>query len=327
MKLYPWQYNLYQQLSNAFLQNHQHHALLFKTEIGLGTDVLIRHFAHWLLCHHPQGEQPCYQCKSCLLVESQNHPDFHILQSMENKEIGIDQIRELNSQLQQFAQQDGNIVIYIADTDKLNESSANALLKTLEEPHNNVYFLLKAPLQSTILATIQSRCQQWVIYAPESTLSLQWLQNIYPQKEREELSTALRLCHHRPLFCKKFIETDRLSQRKTFLQNFWRFYKSKNILLLLKSFDKEKENISEQLDWLSSFFSDALKAQMNITTNWINSDLQKGILIFGQQITAQKLLKGHKIIQQTQQNLHINGVNLELMLLDCLTKLVLEVFE
>ncbi|MDP8079173.1 DNA polymerase III subunit delta' [Phocoenobacter skyensis] len=328
MKLYPWQYNLYQQLTDAFLQNHRHHALLFKTELGLGTDKLIRHFAHWLLCHQPHNDQPCYQCKSCLLVESENHPDFHLLQSIDNKEIGIDQIRGLNSQLQQFAQQDGNIVVYISDIDKLNESSANALLKSLEEPNNDIYFLLKSPLQSTIIATIQSRCQQWIIHSPQQQTSVEWLQQQYPKITSEEIETALKLCHYRPLFCKKFIESDRLSQRKSFLQTFWRFYKSNNILLLLRAFDKEKEDILEQLDWLASFFSDALKAQMNINTHWINPDLQKGIVIFSQQLTAQKLLKGHNIIQQTQQDLiHINTVNQELMLIDCLTKLVLDVFE
>ncbi|MDG6881713.1 DNA polymerase III subunit delta' [Phocoenobacter uteri] len=328
MTLYPWQNDLYQQLTTTFLQNHQHHALLFKTEKGLATDCLIRHFAHWLLCQNQQAGEPCYHCKSCLLVEHSNHPDFHILQSVDNKEIGVDQIRELNTKLQQFAQQDGNIVIYIADTDKLNESSGNALLKTLEEPHKNVYFLLQTPLQSSILATIQSRCQQWVVYAPQPEEVLSWLNERYPNKTQDELNTALRLCHHQPISCKKFLENDRLTQRKAFLQTFWRFYKSKNPLLLFSQFDKEKEDVLEQLDWLSSFFSDALKARMNIATHWVNADLQKGIILFAEALHSEKLLNGHKIVQQTQQDLiHINAVNQELILMDCLTKLVLNVFE
>lgn len=328
MILYPWQNNLYQQLTTAFLQNHKHHALLFKTEKGLGADKLIYHFANWLLCQNPQNDAPCYQCKSCLLVKHRNHPDFYLLQSQDDKDITIDQIRELNTQLQQFSQQNGNIVVYISDAHKLNESSANALLKTLEEPHKNVYFLLKTPLQSELIATIQSRCQQNIIYSPTLEQARNWLQQIYPQKNQDELETALRLCHHRPLCCKKFIESDRLIQRKIFLQQFWRFYKSKNPLLLLNEFDKEKEGVLEQLDWLASFFSDALKSQMGITSGWINPDLEKGIILFAKEISSQKLLKGHKIIQLIQQDIvKINAVNQELMLLDCLTKLVLEVFD
>lgn len=330
MALYPWQHTLYQKITEAFSQNHGHHALLFRTEMGLGTDSLIHHFAHWLLCQNKnqQNSEPCHQCKSCLLFESENHPDFHLIQSVDNKVISVDEIRSLNEKLQQFAQQDGNIVIYIKDADKLNESSANALLKTLEEPHQQVYFLLKAPLQSTMLATIQSRCQQWIVHAPEQAESISWLQNQFPQANEEDLNTALRLTHHRPLFCKKFIESDRLSQRKQFLRNFWQFYKQKDVLLLLNEFDKEKEDALEQLDWLDSFFNDALKAKMDIATGWVNPDLQNGIIPFSQNLSAKKLLKGHKIIQQTQQDLkQINAVNQELMLLDCLTNLVLEVFE
>lgn len=328
MILYPWQNDLYQQLTTAFLQNHQHHALLFKTEKGLGTDKLIQHFAHWLLCQTPVHHQPCYQCKSCLLMEHKNHPDFYVLHSQEGKEITIDQIRELNAQLQQYSRQSGNIVVYIADADKLNESSANALLKTLEEPNENVYFLLKLFSQSDLIATIQSRCRQHMIYTPATEVARNWLQQRYPQKKQNELETALRLCHNRPLSCKKFIESDRLIQRKTFLQHFWRFYKSNNPLLLLYEFNKEKEDILEQLDWLGSFFCDALKSQMEINSGWMNPDLEKGIVIFAQEISAQKLLKGHKIIQSTQQDLiKINAVNQELMLLDCLTKLILNVFK
>ena len=84
----------------------------------------------------------------------------------------------------------------------------------------------------------------------------------------------------------------------------------------------------QQLEWLGSFFSDALKAKMQIATGWLNPDLQNGILPFSEQLTAQSLLKGHQIIQQTQRDLReVNAVNQELMLLDCLSKLVLEVFE
>ena len=86
MTLYPWLVPIYQQLTHTFLQGRGHHALLFKTEVGLGTEQLISQFADWLLCQMPQGEKPCHQCKSCLLRQSGNHPDFHLLAPQESKE-------------------------------------------------------------------------------------------------------------------------------------------------------------------------------------------------------------------------------------------------
>lgn len=328
MNLYPWHQQPHHQITSTFLQGRGHHALLFKTDSGLGTEQLIRHFAHWLLCHTPQQSQPCGQCKSCLLWQSGNHPDFHLLAPIDDKDIGIDQVREITAKLQQFAQQGGNAVVYLAGAERLTEAAANALLKTLEEPNQNVYFLLEAPLQVTMLATIQSRCQTWLVHTPEPSQTFEWLQTKCPTAQPSEIETALRLCHNRPLLCKTFLETDRLPSRKTFLQTFWRFYKSRDVFLLFSAFDKEPEQVQQQLEWLGSFFSDALKAKMQIATGWLNPDLQNGILPFSQQLTAQGLLKGHQIIQQTQRDLReVNAVNQELMLLDCLSKLVLEVFE
>ena len=328
MNLYPWHQQSYHQIISTFLQGRGHHALLFKTDSGLGTEQLIRHFAHWLLCHSPQQSQPCGQCKSCLLWQSGNHPDFHLLAPIDDKDIGIDQVREITAKLQQFSQQGGNAVVYLAGAERLTEAAANALLKTLEEPNQNVYFLLEAPLQATMLATIQSRCQTWLVHTPEPSQAFEWLQTECPTAQPSEIETALRLCHNRPLFCKTFLETDRLPSRKTFLQTFWRFYKSRDVFLLFSAFDKEPEQVLQQLEWLDSFFSDALKAKMQIATGWLNPDLQNGILPFSEQLTAQSLLKGHQIIQQTQRDLReVNAVNQELMLLDCLSKLVLEVFE
>lgn len=322
MNLYPWHTEIYHKITASFENGRGHHALLFKTDSGLGTDRLIRHFAHWLFCQTPTSAEPCGQCKSCLLWQSGNHPDFHLLESIDGKDIGIDQIRDVTTKLQQFAQQGGNAVVYIAQAERLTEAAANALLKTLEEPHQKVYFLLQAPLQAPMLATIQSRCQTWLVHAPEPSAAFDWLQNAVPSATPNEIETALRLCYHRPLICKNLLETDRLSARKAFLQTFWRFYKSRDVWLLLSVFDKESEAALEQLEWLESFFSDALKAKMDIAIGWLNPDLQAGILPFSQSLSSTALLKGHQILQQTQRDLReVNAVNQELMLADCITKL------
>lgn len=98
-------------------------------------------------------------------------------------------------------------------------------------------------------------------------------------------------------------------------------------MLLFTAFDSEKELILQQLEWLDSFFSDALKAKMGVPNGWLNADLQNGILPFSQQLAAHGLLQGHNIVRQTQRDLvEINAVNQELMVLDCLTKLVM-IFE
>lgn len=87
---------------------------LFKTEAGLGSEVLIRHFAHWLLCQNKNSNEPLPSMQSCLLAQSGNHPDFHLLEPIENRDIGVDQVRDVLATLQRFAQQEGNGGLYSA---------------------------------------------------------------------------------------------------------------------------------------------------------------------------------------------------------------------
>lgn len=323
MNFYPWHSEIYQQIIHSFEKGRGHHALLFKTELGLGTELLIQSIAHWLICQERKPVEPCQQCKSCLLWQSSTHPDFHCIDSIDGKEIGIDQIRELSTKLQQFSQQGGNIVVYFPQAHRLTEAAANALLKTLEEPRENVYFLLQVPLQSAMLATIQSRCQTWLLQLPSMEQTLDWLHSQLPEHSLDEIKIALSICHSRPLNAKNCLEKGDLILRKTFLQTFWRFYKSRDVWLLLEIFDKNNsERAQEQLEWLASFFSDALKAKMDIVIDWVNPDLHAGILPFSQDLSSTNLLRGYQLIQQTQQDLkQINGVNQELLLADCITQL------
>lgn len=326
--LYPWQVATYQQISEAFRLGRGHHALLFKTDTGLGTERLIRQLARWLLCQTPAANEPCGQCQSCRLIQAESHPDLHLLAPIEGKDIGVDQVRDISQRLQQFPQQGGNAVVYLQGAEKLTEAASNALLKTLEEPPQNSYFLLEAPLQTAMLPTIQSRCQTWLIQAPDSAEALAWLAEQCPDASEEERETALRLCHQRPLESKNFLDFHRLPARKTFLQTFWRFYKSRDLWLLFSVFDKEADGALQQLEWLDSFFADALKCKLGVQSGWLNPDLAAGIVPFSQQLSALKLLKGHQIVQQTAQDIRqVNAVNLELMLLNALSQLALEVFE
>ena len=85
----------------------------------------------------------------------------------------MDQVRAINEIVAQHAQQNGNKLVYIQGAERLTEAAANALLKTLEEPRPNTYFLLQTEPSSSLLATIYSRCQVWNVPVPtESFFSI-----------------------------------------------------------------------------------------------------------------------------------------------------------
>lgn len=114
-----------------------------------------------LLCAHEQNK-PCGECKSCRLVQVNEHPDHRYLQPEKiGAAIKIDQIRELQGLVFTSPQVGARRVIIINPANKMNESASNALLKLLEEPPASLFFILIAEQLSTIPATILSRCQHW----------------------------------------------------------------------------------------------------------------------------------------------------------------------
>ncbi|MGQ0286988.1 DNA polymerase III subunit delta' [Pasteurellaceae bacterium 22721_9_1] len=320
--LYPWLTPIYQQVTSAFAQGHGHHALLFRTEQGLGIEQLISALSQFLLCTEPHA--PCDNCHSCNLAKSGNHPDYHVLAPIDNKDIGVDQVRDINEKVQQFAQQNGNKVVFIQGVERLTEAASNALLKTLEEPRPQTYFLLQADLTSALMPTIYSRCQVRVIPSPDTDVAMEWLQSQY-QAETEQISTALCINYGRPLLALNCLEQGLLEKRREFMRAFWLYYQRKSPLELLPLFDKTL--IFHQIDWIASFISDALKDKLGIQTGWINADLIKGVQQFSQKQQAESLLKANQIMQKVRSDLsEINAVNQELILLDGLTRLITEVF-
>ena len=141
------------------------------------------------------------------------------LASQEGKDIGVDQVRAINEVVSQHAQQNGNKLVYIQDAERLTEAAANALLKTLEEPRPNTYFLLQTEPSSSLLATIYSRCQVWNVPLPTEAEALTWLSSQF-QAETSELLTALAMNLGRPLLALETLQQGLIEQRKNFLRQF-----------------------------------------------------------------------------------------------------------
>jgi DNA polymerase III, delta prime subunit len=277
------------------------------------------------MCQTPDNA-PCGHCHACHLMAAHSHPDFHVLASQEGKDIGVDQVRAINEVVSQHAQQNGNKLVYIQDAERLTEAAANALLKTLEEPRPNTYFLLQIEPSSSLLATIYSRCQVWNVPLPTEAEALTWLSSQFQAETSELLTAALAMNLGRPLLALETLQQGLIEQRKNFLRQFWLFYRRRSPLEILPFF--EKERTVQQVDWILAFLSDAIKYKLEIQSGWQTLDLKTGVTQFADEQTALGLLTANKIMQKVRSDLlTINGVNTELMLLDGLTKLITEVFK
>ncbi len=184
--IYPWQQSQWQHIAKLLSTKRLPHAMMLTGNNGLGKTDFALSLAHSILCTQPTTDyKSCGQCKPCQLLRAGTHPDLHhIKPSTPTKSksanpilsIKVDTIRDLCNQLNQTSHFGLYRVALIEQADYLTLSAANSLLKTLEEPGQNVLILIVTSRPHRLPVTIRSRCQTLRFLPPEEKMSLDWLQ-------------------------------------------------------------------------------------------------------------------------------------------------------
>lgn len=142
-------------LKNIIDTNNVAHSYMFVGKDSIGKMIFAKEFAKAILCI---GEQkPCNKCKSCIEFDTNNNPDFNILEPDGNS-IKIDQIRELTKKVYEKPVVSNKKVYIINDSNLMTKEAQNSLLKTLEEPPEYVTIILITSNENSFLPTIKSRC-------------------------------------------------------------------------------------------------------------------------------------------------------------------------
>jgi DNA polymerase III subunit delta' len=183
------------------------HALLLHAAPGLGALPFALCLAQSYLCEAGVGATTgaqatprlaCGRCGSCRLVQSHLHPDLSVqlpetlrrqydwpladdkpdaddAKRKPSKQIRIDEVRGLIDWSQKTSARGQGKVAVLHPADSLNVQSANALLKTLEEPPVGTRLLLTCADPARLLPTVRSRCQHVQLPAPAPEVAAAWL--------------------------------------------------------------------------------------------------------------------------------------------------------
>ena len=153
------QAHIKQALTNAIQLNKISHAYLFTGPRGTGKTSTARILAKSLNCINGPTTTPCEQCESCKSITNTIPVDVIELDAASNR--SVDDAREILEKVN-YAPVHGKYKIYIIDeVHMLTKEAFNALLKTLEEPPENVIFILATTESHKVLDTIKSRCQRF----------------------------------------------------------------------------------------------------------------------------------------------------------------------
>ncbi len=146
-------------LQNSLVRDRVAHAILFSGVRGVGKTTLARIMAKAINCEQRTDANPCNKCTSCVEVTAGSSLDLYEIDGASNR--GIQEIRELKEKIRFLPTSSKYKIIIIDEVHMLTTEAFNALLKTLEEPPDHVYFMFATTELHKIPITILSRCQRY----------------------------------------------------------------------------------------------------------------------------------------------------------------------
>lgn len=207
---YPWLQDVEREFAERLQAGRLAHALLLSGPADCGKVALAKVFLASALCLE-DSYPACGKCRSCQLNASGAHPDGHVLTFEENpksgdlrKELVIDQVRRLTSALYLTNTISKRKAALVYPVEEMNKYTANALLKTLEEPPGDTALILVSHHPARLPATIRSRCQNLHVRQPDTATALQWLAEA-GIAEQDEAARALQAAAGSPLRAQRMI--------------------------------------------------------------------------------------------------------------------------
>lgn len=280
-------------LDNLIKTNNVVHSYMFIGPDGIGKVLFAKDFAKMILCQ--DSNKACNHCSSCIKFNSDNQPDFMIINSEDGKSIKINQIRFLQERISEKPIISNRKVYIINDSDLMTVEAQNCLLKTLEEPPEFAVIILVLSNENKCLSTIKSRCTK---------IAFQKLRNSdltqYANENNLEVNSSLLSASDGSI--SKLLNLQNNLEAYKQLDNIINAFSKDNIVDIWNNADilyKSKDNINTLLEYLNTVFLERLKSTKE-----------------------SKYIQSIKIIENTKNKLS-NNANYDM----CIDNLLLQIWE
>src|SRR4026208_1038066 len=284
-------------------------ALLFTGEEGIGKKLFALEVARALNCRTPKDHEACGVCPSCTRIFKLNypqredaeewtqiiwtdHPDVGLVVAPK-RVLRVEQMRQIEKEANYRPFEGRARVFLIDEADKLNDASANALLKVLEEPPKTSHLILITARPAMLLPTILSRCQmiRFSPLTPDEIESHLVKNNLADKKTAGLRARAAGGSLGRALAGDLVTFT---SQRKAMLKVLNALVVSEDRAQLLRSAEQlneaqYKDEFEERLDVLETLIRDAWMLSLGVdTSSLVNEDLSAELKEIAQKMDSSR---------------------------------------
>jgi len=315
-------------LKKSAEKNRVSHGYLFYGQEKIGKKKIAIELAKTLQCL--EKNKPCGLCKNCRDIDNNNHPDLVIIGKEEKSgdgenssgQISISKIRNLRKTLSLSPYLGNYKIAIIDDAHCLNIHSANALLKTLEEPKGKAVIILVSSHPNLLPKTIRSRLQQIKFsLVPKNILAKQLEGTAFKEEQKDEI---LKIIQGRPGVLVEILSDSRKKDGyKLFMKNFLglaggdlnaRFE-------YIKKVSENKDDSLKFLEGLAVFFRDLFLIKAGVKNLIVNSFIEKELTDLSERYSRDNIEKIIKLISRLGDIITNSNINQRI----CLEVLMLEI--
>ena len=302
-------------------------SMLFAGEEGIGKKLFALEIARALNCRTPKNQEGCGVCSSCVRIAKLNYPqrddadEWTQIIWTDHADVGlvvapkrvlrVEQMRQIEKEAN-FRPFEGKARVFLIDeADKLNDASANALLKVLEEPPRTSHLILITARPATLLPTILSRCQM-IRFSP---LTPNEIETHLIKNKLVDSKTARLRARAAGGSIGRALSGDLVtftSQRKAMLKVLNALVLSEDRAQLLRSAEElneaqYKDEFEERLDVLETLIRDAWMLSLGVeTSQLVNEELSAELKGISQKIDPGRAANWILQIEDMREQLIVN---------------------
>jgi DNA polymerase-3 subunit delta' len=298
-------HKIIERLRTKLRQGRFPHGLIFSGPEGVGKHACALMIAKALNCLHSSDGNFCDICSACRKIDAGTHPDVLTISVEEDAtQIKIAQIRQLLSTLDLQPLEGRNKVFIIDPADSMNQDAANALLKGLEEPPENSFFILITVNVHELLLTVRSRCQVYNFtpltldeirqHGITDELTVRWSQGSIG---RARALNMQELTQERDVVM-EFLETALDSKEEQF----------QDLMGVSAELGRAKNEFDDRMSIMAVLIADLLYLKEGATERVVNIDVRDKLTKLADRAAADRLIKMAEFLRfiESSMKLHVN---------------------